>query len=118
MKNLLTLLVSLFSFSLMAASADYQCSAGQYRVALTLTQDRSTHIELRDDYGFLYQAYAGTVEKSGTLTKFTFYPAYEGSAQLVVRTEDAINFPSKLLAKLTGSARGFILRETLNCYRD
>ena len=105
----------LLSSSAAFAYTDYVCEVRQYQVELTLTQDTSTHMWLRERYEVLAHAYAGWVEKKDGKMIYHFYPGNAEPAQITFKAQDVIDLPEKLNGYIETKARGFLLWDRLNC---
>lgn len=97
------------------AYTDYRCSVRQYTVDLTLTQDRSTHMWLREYHEVLAQAYAGSIEKKDGKSIYHFYPGNAEPASITFKTQDVIDLPETLNGRIETVARGFLLWDRLTC---
>ena len=54
---------------------EYSCDVRQYNLTIDLEGDRSTHLWVRDtqNYSFIFQNYAGSIERGKKVTSFYFY---------------------------------------------
>lgn len=110
----------ILAFSLLCSTAafaytDYRCDVRQYTVDLTLTEDTSTHMWLREYHDVLAQAYAGWVEKKDGKSTYHFYPGNADTAKITFKTQDVIDLPETLTGRIETTARGFLLWDRLNC---
>lgn len=100
----------------MARSADYRCDVRSYDVYVTLTQDRSTRLLLKENYHVLANAYAGSVEKKSSNTVYYFYPQL-GPIELTFKTQDTVDLPEKLFGRIFVNAPNLFFNDKLNCVR-
>lgn len=116
MKKITILALFLASTLTWARSADYQCEVRSYDVYLTLTQDRSTSIVMKENYRVLANAYAGSIEKNSPNTIFHFYPQL-GPIDLTFKTQDTIDLPERLSGRIYVKAPFLFFRDRLDCIR-
>lgn len=114
MKKYLFILVFIVSFKASAQHADYHCTAGRFDVNLTLTQDKSTYLQLSERYNTLATGYAKAIEKTGSKTIFSFYPQM-GPIDMTVKTQDTIDLPETLIGSIRHQSPFNSFRETLEC---
>lgn len=116
MKTITFLIIFLASTFTWANSADYRCEVRSYDVYLTLTQDRSTSMVMKENYRVLANSYAGSIEKKSPNTIFYFYPQL-GPIELTFKTQDTIDLPERLSGRIYVDAPFLFFRDRLNCIR-
>lgn len=116
MKKLILFCLVLGSLSAMARPwEDYVCSARQYTVEITVTQDTSTHFWLMDGFETLAHGYAKSLERKGEKTTYYFYPGQAEPAKITFKTQDVIDQPETIEGRIETTARGFLLWDRLTC---
>lgn len=116
MKTITLLVLFLASTLTWARSADYRCEVRSYDVYLTLTQDRSTSVVMKENYRVMANAYAGSIEKKASNTIFYFYPQL-GPIELTFKTQDTIDLPERLSGRIFVNAPFLFFSDRLNCIR-
>lgn len=116
MKNITTLYLFLASTLSIAQTADYRCEVRNYDVYLTLTQDRSTSLVMKENFHVLVTAYAGSIEKKSANTIYHFYPQL-GPVDITFKTQDTVDLPSQLSGRIFVNAPYLFFSDKLNCKR-
>jgi hypothetical protein len=116
MKTLLLILLASTSTYVFSRTSDYDCTVRQYVVDLTLTQDTSTSMWLKDRYDVMAMGYAGSLEKKEGNTIYHFYPQL-GPIELTFRTQDTIDLPENLYGWIHVNAPFFVLWDKMECSR-
>lgn len=120
MKKIVLFICFVFSFNLFSQSMDYRCNVRNYTIDLNLRNDTSTHIWLYDNMyrEVIAQAYAGAVQREGSNNVYLFYPGNAAPIKLVLKTKVATSFPDRFAAYIETRARGFLLWENINCFKN